>query len=219
MRASRASACSSASRITMPAPSPHTKPSRVASKGRMAFVGSSLRVDMAFIEQKPAIVSGMMMASDPPAIITSAYPRWMILKEARDGQDGRRHRILQIGIEPARVLLVDEVQRVEVPYLAGDARRVAVGIELRDRPHARPSLQERGPELVRGIADRRERPEPGDDDPSGAHRLRVLLDVLDRVADGHDLLGVLVGNLDVEVLLEGHHELDRIEGIGAQVFD
>src|SRR4029450_167369 len=66
----------------MPAPSPHTKPSRVASKGRMAFVGSSLRVDMAFIEQKPAIVSGTMMASDPPAIITSASPRWMILKES-----------------------------------------------------------------------------------------------------------------------------------------
>jgi hypothetical protein len=47
----------------MPAPSPATKPSRLASKGRIAFVGSSLRVDMAFIEQKPAIVSGMMMAS------------------------------------------------------------------------------------------------------------------------------------------------------------
>ena len=45
----------------------------------MAFVGSSLRVDIAFIAQKPAIVSGTMMASEPPAIITSASPRWMIL--------------------------------------------------------------------------------------------------------------------------------------------
>ena len=33
---------------------------------------------MAFIWQKPAMVSGMMMASEPPAIITSASPRWMI---------------------------------------------------------------------------------------------------------------------------------------------
>jgi len=48
----------------------------------MAFVGSSLRVDMAFIEQKPAMVSGTTMASEPPAIITSASPRWMILKES-----------------------------------------------------------------------------------------------------------------------------------------
>src|SRR3954470_19947640 len=49
--------------------------------------------------------------------------------------------------------------------------------------------------------------------------LRVVLDVLDGVADGHDLLGVLVGDLDVEVLLQGHDELDGIEGVGAQVLD
>src|SRR5437899_1839069 len=54
MRASRRTACSSDSSTTMPAPSPHTKPSRPASKGREAFSGSSLRVDIAFIEQKPA---------------------------------------------------------------------------------------------------------------------------------------------------------------------
>jgi len=61
----------------MPPPSPHTKPSRPASKGRDAFCGSSLRVDIAFIEQKPAMVSGTTMASAPPAIITSASPRWI----------------------------------------------------------------------------------------------------------------------------------------------
>src|SRR6266850_3987305 len=79
MRASRRTACSSDSSTTMPAPSPHTKPSRPASNGREAFSGSSLRVDMAFIEQKPAMVMGTMMASAPPAIITSASPRSMIL--------------------------------------------------------------------------------------------------------------------------------------------
>ena len=42
----------------MPAPSPHTNPSRAASNGREAFSGSSLRVDIAFIEQKPAMVMG-----------------------------------------------------------------------------------------------------------------------------------------------------------------
>ena len=63
-----------------PPPSPHTKPSRPASNGREARAGSSFRVDIAFIWQKPAIVSGMMMASAPPAIITSASPRWMIFR-------------------------------------------------------------------------------------------------------------------------------------------
>ncbi len=33
---------------------------------------------MAFIEEKPAIVSGVMVASAPPAIIRSASPRSMV---------------------------------------------------------------------------------------------------------------------------------------------
>jgi hypothetical protein len=34
-------------------------------------------VDIAFICQKPALVRGMMIASDPPASRTSASPRWL----------------------------------------------------------------------------------------------------------------------------------------------
>ena len=77
MRASRARACSRDSSTRSPPPSPQTKPSRLASNGREALVGSSLRVDIAFIWQNPAMVSGMMIASAPPAIITSASPRSM----------------------------------------------------------------------------------------------------------------------------------------------
>mgnify|MGYP000385065622 CR=1 FL=1 len=40
-----------------------TKPSRPASKGRLAFSGSSLRVVIAFIAPKPASVIGVMVAS------------------------------------------------------------------------------------------------------------------------------------------------------------
>src|SRR6267143_1087221 len=40
----RLRACSSDSRIRIPAPSPTTKPSRPASHGRLALAGSSLRV-------------------------------------------------------------------------------------------------------------------------------------------------------------------------------
>src|ERR1700719_3449899 len=47
--------------------------------------------------------------------------------------------------------------------------------------------------------------------------LGVRLDVLDGFLDARDLLGVLVGNLDPELLLEGHHQLDGVERVGAQV--
>ncbi len=43
-------------------------------------------------------------------------------------------------------------------------------------------------------------------------------DVVDRVLDGLDLLGVFVGNLDVEGLFELHHQLDHVQRIRAQVF-
>src|SRR3954471_13874921 len=49
--------------------------------------------------------------------------------------------------------------------------------------------------------------------------LGVRLDVLDGFLDARDLLGVLVRDLDPELLLEGHHELDGVERIGAQIVD
>ena len=54
--------------------SPSTKPSRSLSHGREACVGSSLRVDIAFIEQKPPIDVGVDPRSAPPAIMMSASP-------------------------------------------------------------------------------------------------------------------------------------------------
>src|SRR5512140_3276038 len=50
-------------------------------------------------------------------------------------------------------------------------------------------------------------------------RLRVRLDVGDGVLDLLDLLGVLVGDLDAEGFLEGHHELHGVERVGAEVVD
>src|SRR5262245_56129151 len=49
--------------------------------------------------------------------------------------------------------------------------------------------------------------------------LGVRLDVVDRLLDARDLLGVLVRNLDPELLLERHHELDGVERVGAEVVD
>src|SRR5436190_21610922 len=49
--------------------------------------------------------------------------------------------------------------------------------------------------------------------------LGVRLDVLDGFLHARDLLGVLVRNLDPELFLEGHHELDGVERVGAEVVD
>src|SRR5687768_9329613 len=47
--------------------------------------------------------------------------------------------------------------------------------------------------------------------------LGVRVDVLDRFLDARNLLRVLVGDLDAELLLECHDELDGVERVGAEV--
>src|SRR5687767_3005599 len=49
--------------------------------------------------------------------------------------------------------------------------------------------------------------------------LAVRLDVLDGFLHAGDLFGVLVGDFDAELLFERHHELHRVERVGAQVID
>ena len=55
-----------------------TKPSRSLSNGREACLGSSLRVLMAFMAQKPPMPMGTMVASAPPANMTCASPILMV---------------------------------------------------------------------------------------------------------------------------------------------
>src|SRR5678816_4510454 len=50
-------------------------------------------------------------------------------------------------------------------------------------------------------------------------RLLVLRRVVDRELDGGDLLGFLVRDLDPELVLERHHEFDRVERVGAEISD
>src|SRR5690349_10050252 len=45
----------------------------------------------------------------------------------------------------------------------------------------------------------------------------LLVEVVHGVTDGAELLGVLVGDVDVELLLERHHELHRVQAVGAEV--
>src|SRR5882672_2801863 len=48
---------------------------------------------------------------------------------------------------------------------------------------------------------------------------RVALDVVDRVLDGLDLLGVFLGDRDLELLLEREHELDHGERVRLEIVD
>ena len=71
-----ACACSKDSNTTIPAPSPITKPFLSWSNGIDAFFTSSV-VFNAVKEVKPATPIGVILASVPPATITSASPCWM----------------------------------------------------------------------------------------------------------------------------------------------
>src|SRR5581483_206999 len=53
---------------------------------------------------------------------------------------------------------------------------------------------------------------------SSERGLLVRRDVVDSLPDGGDLLRVLVGDLDPELVLELHDQLDEVERIGVQVF-
>src|SRR5438105_11995421 len=50
-------------------------------------------------------------------------------------------------------------------------------------------------------------------------RSAVRLDEADGILDGDDLLGRIVRDLTAELLLERHHQLDRVETIGAEIVD
>src|SRR4026208_396141 len=68
--------------MSVPAPSQLPKPSRSLPKGRDALWGSSLRVDSARNAANPPRLIGVIAASDPPVIMTSASPRLMISNES-----------------------------------------------------------------------------------------------------------------------------------------
>src|SRR5512135_39100 len=81
MCAPRLRACSSSSKIKSPHPSDKTKPSRLLSKGREAFSGSSLRADKTLTTSKAPKVMGVNGASEAPAIIRSASPSAIVSKQ------------------------------------------------------------------------------------------------------------------------------------------
>src|SRR5688572_6763708 len=49
--------------------------------------------------------------------------------------------------------------------------------------------------------------------------LGVIFDVVDGLLDGGDFLRLFVGDLGLELLLERHHQLHRVERVGTEVVD
>src|SRR3954469_20049736 len=45
------------------------------------------------------------------------------------------------------------------------------------------------------------------------------MEIGDRVTDGAQLLRVLVGDVDVELLLELHHQLDDVQAVSPEILD
>lgn len=63
--------------MSSPAPSPMTKPERSASKGRLAFCGSPLRVVSAFMALNPETAMAVMVDSTPPVMQALIRPSLM----------------------------------------------------------------------------------------------------------------------------------------------
>src|SRR3972149_1489408 len=59
---------------------------------------------------------------------------------------------------------------------------------------------------------------PSSAGPFASGLLLVRDDVVDRLADGRELAGVVVGDLQPELILEIHDDLHEVERIGAEVF-
>src|SRR5271166_1277549 len=58
-----------------------------------------------------------------------------------------------------------------------------------------------------------------DPPPMGRSGSLLLLDILDRILYRADLLSGVLGDLHAERLLEGHHQFDGVQAVGAQVID
>src|SRR3989442_922099 len=118
----RLRACSRSSSTRIPAPSPRTKPSRSLSKGRLASAGESLRIDRARSALKHATTNGLINASEPPAIMTSASFRAM----KRDASP--------MACAPAAHAVVAHARGPRAPARVGEGGPAASNLVMRRTP-------------------------------------------------------------------------------------
>ena len=108
----------------MPAPSPRMKPSRSRSKGRLARVGSSLRVDSAVRRMNPVTPKGWIMLCVPPERITSALPRRISSNASPIACELAAQAVRQLAFGPLGAEDAGQVSRGGARLLLGLADRV-----------------------------------------------------------------------------------------------
>src|SRR5579864_124386 len=144
----------------------------------------------------------------------------------RDLKAGGLHSFIRGGDgevnEPGHLagfFFLNELERIEVLDLGGDLTGVLGSIEVSDPTDAAVAGQQVLPDFLGGVADRADQAYSSDD--NSPHqlftRLGVLADIVDRVLNGADFFGVLVGDFDLESFFESHDQFDGVERVGAQV--
>src|SRR5207253_910479 len=142
--------------------------------------------------------------------------------EARvvDGLHPGGHAVLHEVVHAAGSLRRDVLADAEAAPPPADAHRECGHVEARHRSDAALPAEDGVPGRLHGAPDRGHHAKTRYDDTALAHTIPVwrliesglaaaLVDVVDGLVDGGDLLGILVRDFDLELLLEGHHQLDR----------
>ena len=119
--APRRSACSADSTTTTPAPSPRTNPSRVASNGRDAVSGESLRFERAPMLASAATPIGTTGASEPPATTTSHSPVRMRRSASWNAMTDVAHAATWVITGPVSLYSIDSMHAAIEPDSAGTA--------------------------------------------------------------------------------------------------
>ena len=148
------------------------------------------------------------------------------------GETGRRHDGGAPGAQIALVVVgmadIEGLRDGQVDHAVAEELEAFVVADRRVAMLVVPARVDEGLLQQVEVADRE--PDPRREGLAGTHgdvvrsapseRLGgALVDVVDGVLDGADLLGVLVGDLRPELLFEAHDELDEVQRVGVQVVD
>jgi len=180
--------------------------------------------------------------SDPPDARSDADARLLPFefggRQARilDGELGGGDGVLDEEVHLPSLFFFDEGAGIEILDLAGEPGGEAGGVEPGDRPDAAGAAQQALPGRTGSDAERGDQADAGDHDPPPGvpgrfqgrinHQAtaRALLgnvadDVIHGLADGGELLRFVVRDIQAEFILEGHHELDGVQGVGPEIVD
>src|SRR5512146_100840 len=119
--APRARAWASDSTIATPAPSPRTNPSRVASNGREAVSGESLRFERAVMFDRAATPMVLIGASEPPVRTTSHSPVWISRRASWNAITDVAQAATWVITGPLSAYFIDSMQAAIDPDSAGTA--------------------------------------------------------------------------------------------------